>query len=142
MEAKIKISDYFDGAAPVLIVNDLKKELYYGQMNVTNWHPSEQRHIKMLPAEHSSYFCWIDPLAIRNVQFKFSLDESEKEKDISLEYDTTNVLDEKYWCVAFFDGKQRVLIFTSDATLPAHLLRVRNHFVFSFFFYFTNFINF
>ena len=131
VEAKIKISDYFYGAAPVLIVNDLRQPVYYGQKDVTSWR-SPQSHIHVLPPKHSAFFCWIEPMAtVREFVYRMTPDSSatigqeEEECVINLDFDKFATIENKNcgW-VTFFDGKQRVLLFTYDPYLPQYLLRV------------------
>jgi len=134
MEAKIEISDYFDGAAPVLIVNDSFSDLYYGQKGVTVWESSHERHIKKLPSKHTVYFCWIEPLETRELVYKLNPPNEQKndqsEQSLSLDFDQYVIVDEQCSWVTFFDGKQRVLIFTNDPSLPQYLLRVSLYIVF------------
>lgn len=124
MEAKIKISDYFDGAAPVFIVNDLKENIYYGQKNVTSLDLSSERHLKMLPPKSSVYFCWIEPLETREIVFRLESNGNEENKPINLDFDRYFVINEASYWITFFDGKQRVLMFTADHNLPQYLLKV------------------
>lgn len=138
-EVKIKISDYFYGAAPLLIVNDLQVPISYGQKGVTKWeevmegegNSSVSQEVSVLPPKYMSFFCWIDPLSTREVVYRLPDDEQKKEKKvereaINLDFDKYQKIDEEGltgW-VSFFDGKQRVLIFTENPELPQILLNV------------------
>lgn len=138
-EVKIKISDYFYGAAPVLIINDLQVPISYGQKGVTKWEEveggessaSKSQEVSVIPPKYMSFFCWIDPLATREVVYRLPGDEQKKEKKveretIKLDFDRFYKIDEEglaSW-VTFLDGKQRVLIFTENPELPQLLLNV------------------
>ena len=122
MEAKIKISDYFHGAFPVLIVNNLRQEIQYGQKNVTKWDSFNKRHIRVLPPKSTVYFTWIEPIEVREIVFK--LDPTIEYDSINLDFDRSVKINENSYWITSFDGKQRVLIFTNDAKLPQYLLKV------------------
>ncbi|KAJ6225422.1 hypothetical protein RDWZM_003967 [Blomia tropicalis] len=108
-EGTIKISDYFDGAAPVLIVNDLDSEILYGQKGVVVW---DKRSNDVLNAKHMVLFCWTEPKAER--EFVFKLHEDDEEQSISLDYDQYVKINDNCGWVTFFDGKQR----TDEITKP------------------------
>ena len=124
LEGIIKIRDYYNGAAPVKIVNLLDCTLYYGQKGVTDW--KIDRHIKKLPHRKSVYFIWIDPAKTRELVYKLSLNpnDSDEEKSVNIDFDKCFLVENSYGWVSFLDGKQRILLFTKDLKLPQYLLRV------------------
>src|SRR5699024_2192839 len=97
------------------------------QRDVTSWRPP-QRHIHVLPAKQSVFFCWIEPLVkVREFVFRMQLEpvetltteqEQQLEHVINLDFDRFAMIDQNFGWVTFFDGKQRVLIFTYDPYLP------------------------
>ena len=142
VEAKIKLSDYFYGAAPALIVNDLSVPVLYGQSGVTEWAKGEGegeentfgQAVSVLPPKQMCFFCWLDPMGTRQLVYRIpqmpqanGVDGvSSKEDEICLDFDQYQTIDEQGtagW-VTFFDGKQRVLIFTDSPELPQLLLNV------------------
>ena len=176
-EVKIKLSDYFYGAAPVLLINDLSVPVLYGQKDVTEWGPAKKegeedgesdgrtppvapalgREVSLLPPKQMSFFCWLDPMGTRQLVYRIpqmpigvggsggedgsaSKSKISKEDVISLDFDKYQPMDDQGmtgW-VTFFDGKQRVLIFTENPELPQLLLNVSAGvlFIFQFYFYF------
>lgn len=124
VEAKVKISDYFYGAAPVLVINDLSTKIMYGQKGVSEW--TSNLHVFELPSRHMSFFCWIDPLETRELVYRLEDDKKDREV-INLDFDKYQPIDGTSRWITFFDGKQRVLIFTHNATLPQLLLNVSFH---------------
>lgn len=121
LEAKIRLTEYFDGAAPVLIVNTLKYPVYYGQHEVTDW--NNGRRMLTIQPNYMAYFCWLDPYKSRKLEYKISLGDDEL-IDVNIDFDTIVNFEEGYSYVSFLDGKQRVLLFTHDYSLPRNLLMV------------------
>jgi len=122
IEAKIKVSDYFNGAAPVKIVNDFPVPVDYGQKDVTQFE-SEKRVFTLLPHEEV-YFCWPDPTKPRKLVYRYKVPKmAPVEDEIDLEYDQAKMFDPSY-VITFLDKKQRMLLFTCDKELPSYLLNV------------------
>nr|XP_046914733.1 vacuolar protein sorting-associated protein 13-like [Dermatophagoides farinae] len=119
LEAKIRLNEYFDGAAPVLIVNTLKYPVFFGQDQVTDW--DNGRRMLIMQPNHMAYFCWLDPYKSRRLVYKISLEDDEL-IDVNIDFDTIVNFEEGYSYVSFLDGKQRVLLFTQDNSLPRNLL--------------------
>lgn len=131
-KAKIKISDYFYGASPVLLVNNLEKAIVsYGQKGLVNWSPVQEKEDanktgQLLP-KHRAFFCWPEPGPDLAREFVFCLGGQVIQVDLLIDKCQSLKLAEGVlaYYVTFFDEKQRVLLFTSDPTQAQYLLRVR-----------------
>ena len=142
-DATIKISDYFEGSAPVMLVNALNGPIIYGQRGVTVWSSKtgEQKHVKTLPPNNCVFYTWHLPSAEHTLVWKYE-DLICDEQTISLKCDS--LLDiNNVFVVSFLDGKQRVLLFTNDYLLATNAFQVNNeslfrntsiasHFIYSF----------
>lgn len=123
-DASIKISDYFEGSAPVMLVNALKGPITYGQKGVTVWSSKtgEQSHVNALPANHSVHYTWYLPSGDRRLVWKYE-DVICEEQTIELNCDSLIDIN-NIFIVSFLDGKQRVLLFTNDYSLATNALQV------------------
>lgn len=130
VEAKVKISDYFYGAAPVLVINDLTMKISYGQKGVSEW--KSNLHVYDLPSRHMSFFCWIDPLETRELVYRLE-DDTKDHGVINIDFDKFEAIDDTSQWITFFDGKQRVLIFTHSTSLHTTLMGVSLGFFIYFF---------
>ncbi|XP_077376530.1 intermembrane lipid transfer protein VPS13C isoform X2 [Festucalex cinctus] len=106
----IGFTDYYDGAAPALLVNHTPwVDISYKQSGSSAVH-----HLK--PGE-ARRFAWDDPAGVRTLSW--SCMEHSGETDLlkdevgQFSYDS---LSEVHW-VSFLDGRQRVLIFTEDVAV-------------------------
>ena len=123
-DATIKISDYFEGSAPVMLVNALNGPITYGQKGVSVWSSKtgEQKHVNSLPPNHCVLYTWYLPSAEQTLVWKYE-DLICEEQSVELKCDT--LLDVKnVFIVSFLDGKQRVLLFTNDYLLATNALQV------------------
>lgn len=120
LEANIKISDYFHGAAPVFIVNDIDQPILYGQKGVTKW--AENKYVRKILPRKSVYFCWLEPMGQK--EFVYKIGTQDTEQTLSLTVDNFGCINEKWNFVSFLDGRQRILLFTLDVNLPRYLLNV------------------
>ena len=122
-DATIKISDYFEGSAPVLLVNAMDGQITYGQKGVTVWSSKtgETRHVNTLPPNHSVLFTWYLPSGDRQLVWKYE-DLIIEEQIADLKCDA--LLEVKnVFVVSFLDGKQRVLLFTHNYDLATNALQ-------------------
>ncbi|CAG2170405.1 unnamed protein product, partial [Oppiella nova] len=129
-DATIKISDYFDGSAPVMLVNALNTPIMFGQKGVTVWSSKtgEQKHVNTLPANHSVHYTWDLPTGVRQLVWKSNDRVDEQMVDLKcdalLEVDVSqDIHHTKVFVVSFLDGKQRVLLFTNDYLLATNALQ-------------------
>ncbi|KAL4641944.1 vacuolar protein sorting-associated protein 13C isoform X1 [Arapaima gigas] len=106
----ISFTDYYDGAAPALIVNHaLWITISYKQSGSTVVH-------ELKPGE-AQHFAWDDPAAVRKLCWSYAehCGELDLIKDECGQFacsDHTQI----HW-VSFLDGRQRVLLFTEDVAL-------------------------
>lgn len=121
-EAKIKIGDYFYGAAPVLIANNLPVDVYYGQKGVTNLKSGEK--VFCLPAKHRVFFCWLQPGPEQIRELVFQVGDEEGEVNLDFDKHVKKRDDSTWGYVTFFDEKQRILLFTDVQNHAEDLLNV------------------
>ena len=123
-DATIKISDYFEGAAPVLLVNALEGPISYGQKGVTVWSSKtgEQHQVNILPPNHSTLYTWYLPSGDRRIAWKYG-DLIDEEQIVELKCDTLLDINDVF-IVSFLDGKQRIVLFTNDYLLATNALQV------------------
>jgi len=116
----IKISDYFDGAAPVLLINNLNNHtIYYGQSGV--------RYRFELPPLHNVLYTWND-LSLKTT-FGWSIDKAnENEVDLTCDafgdVESTKQSNNPIFWVSFLDSKQRILLITQDLSIASNALHV------------------
>ncbi|XP_053320973.1 intermembrane lipid transfer protein VPS13C isoform X2 [Spea bombifrons] len=106
----IRFSNYYEGAAPALIMNHTPRSpLTYMQSGTLE----EQ---KLNPGE-AKLFAWADPTGIRKLTWKYSQNIGELDllKDESGQFAHNQDI-QIHW-VSFLDGRQRVLLFTEDVAL-------------------------
>lgn len=122
-DATIKISDYFEGSAPVLLVNALDGPIIYGQKGVTVWSSKmgETRHVNTLPANHSILYTWYLPSGERQLVWKYE-DLISQEQIADLKCDALLEV-ENVFVISFLNGKQRVLLFTQNYDLATNALQ-------------------
>ncbi|KAM4748951.1 intermembrane lipid transfer protein VPS13C [Rhinophrynus dorsalis] len=106
----IKFSDYYEGAAPALIVNHTPRaKITYNQSGTaqeTELGPGEVR-----------LFAWADPTGTKKLTWRCSQNTNELDllKDESGQFPYNQNI-QIHW-VSFLDGRQRVLLFTEDVAL-------------------------
>ncbi|KAM3927460.1 intermembrane lipid transfer protein VPS13C isoform 2-T2 [Leptodactylus fuscus] len=106
----IKFSDYYEGAAPALIMNHTARaKLTYNQSGI------EKENV-LLPGE-AKLFAWADPTGTKKLMWTYSQNKGELDllKDESGQF-AYNPENQVHW-VSFLDGRQRVLLFTEDVAL-------------------------
>ncbi|XP_075713818.1 intermembrane lipid transfer protein VPS13C isoform X2 [Rhinoderma darwinii] len=106
----IKFSDYYEGAAPALIMNHTPRaKLTYNQSGI-----DEEK--VLLPGE-TRLFAWTDPTGTKKLMWTYNQNKGELDllKDESGQF-AYNPEIQIHW-VSFLDGRQRVLIFTEDVAL-------------------------
>ncbi|XP_075432218.1 intermembrane lipid transfer protein VPS13C isoform X2 [Ascaphus truei] len=106
----IKFSDYYEGAAPALIINQTPRAcLTYNQSGT-------QAEWELRPGE-ARYFAWADPTGNKTLMWRCSQTAGEHNllKDECGQF-AYNQNIQIHW-VSFLDGRQRVLLFTEDVAL-------------------------
>ncbi|XP_053575277.1 LOW QUALITY PROTEIN: intermembrane lipid transfer protein VPS13C [Bombina bombina] len=106
----IRFSDYYEGAAPALIVNHTPRaKLTYYQ--------SETKEENELVPEKAGLFAWADPAGTKKLTWRYAdnIGELDLLKDESGQFAYNSDI-QIHW-VSFLDGRQRVLLFTEDVAL-------------------------
>uniref|UniRef100_K7FJM8 Vacuolar protein sorting 13 homolog C n=1 Tax=Pelodiscus sinensis TaxID=13735 RepID=K7FJM8_PELSI len=106
----INFSDYHEGAAPALIINQTPWDsLKYKQSEL-------QEEMELKPKE-VRLFAWADPTGIRKLTWTYAQNVGEHDllKDDCGQF-PYNSNTQIHW-VSFLDGRQRVLLFTDDVAL-------------------------
>ncbi|XP_069836922.1 intermembrane lipid transfer protein VPS13C isoform X1 [Dendropsophus ebraccatus] len=106
----IKFSDYYEGAAPALIMNHTPRtKLTYSQSG------TEEEKV-LLPGE-TRLFAWADPTGTKKLIWTYGQNNGELDllKDESGQFAYSPEI-QVHW-VSFLDGRQRVLLFTEDVAL-------------------------
>uniref|UniRef100_A0A8C8RP73 Vacuolar protein sorting-associated protein 13C n=1 Tax=Pelusios castaneus TaxID=367368 RepID=A0A8C8RP73_9SAUR len=106
----INFSDYHEGAAPALIINQTPWDtLKYKQSGL-------QKEMELKPKE-VRLFAWADPTGIRKLTWTYAQKVGEhdllKDECGQFAYNSNTQI---HW-VSFLDGRQRVLLFTDDVAL-------------------------
>ncbi|XP_073435523.1 intermembrane lipid transfer protein VPS13C isoform X2 [Dendrobates tinctorius] len=106
----IKFSDYYEGAAPALIMNHTpRSKLTYSQSGI-------EEETVLMPGE-TKLFAWADPTGTKKLMWTYSQNKGELDllKDESGQFAYNQEI-QIHW-VSFLDGRQRVLLFTEDVAL-------------------------
>ncbi|XP_077120280.1 intermembrane lipid transfer protein VPS13C isoform X1 [Ranitomeya variabilis] len=106
----IKFSDYYEGAAPALIMNHTpRSKLTYSQSGI-------EEETVLMPGE-TKLFAWADPTGTKKLMWTYSQNKGELDllKDESGQFAYNHEI-QIHW-VSFLDGRQRVLLFTEDVAL-------------------------
>ncbi|CAJ0930822.1 unnamed protein product [Ranitomeya imitator] len=106
----IKFSDYYEGAAPALIMNHTpRSKLTYSQSGI-------EEETVLMPGE-TKLFAWADPTGTKKLIWTYSQNKGELDllKDESGQFAYNHEI-QIHW-VSFLDGRQRVLLFTEDVAL-------------------------
>ncbi|KAM6426345.1 intermembrane lipid transfer protein VPS13C [Liasis olivaceus] len=106
----INFSDYYEGAAPALIINHTSwGTLKYQQRGVQAAMELKPREVRL--------FVWADPTGIRKLSWEYAQNTGElnllKDECGQFSYNANTPI---HW-VSFLDGRQRVLLFTEDVAL-------------------------
>ncbi|XP_070809810.1 intermembrane lipid transfer protein VPS13C isoform X2 [Pituophis catenifer annectens] len=106
----INFSDYYEGAAPALVINQTSwATLKYQQSGL-------QEVMELKPKE-VRLFVWADPTGIRKLSWNYAQNTGEldllKDECGQFPYNANTPI---HW-VSFLDGRQRVLVFTEDVAL-------------------------
>nr|XP_015222054.1 PREDICTED: vacuolar protein sorting-associated protein 13A [Lepisosteus oculatus] len=101
----IRFSDYHDGAAPFLIINHTKAE-------TLEFYQSTQKEKDELQPGNAVYYTWTEPTGSRILKWRCGKYTGE----LKNEEDKLNDLDSegKLFLVSFYEGLQRVALFTED----------------------------
>ncbi|XP_077329347.1 intermembrane lipid transfer protein VPS13C isoform X3 [Lithobates pipiens] len=106
----IRFSEYYEGAAPALIMNHTPRaKLTYGQSGT-------EEEKELCPGE-ARLFAWEDPTGTKKLTWTYSHTKGELDllKDESGQF-AFNQETQIHW-VSFLDGRQRILLFTEDVAL-------------------------
>uniref|UniRef100_A0A670Z3U9 Vacuolar protein sorting 13 homolog C n=1 Tax=Pseudonaja textilis TaxID=8673 RepID=A0A670Z3U9_PSETE len=106
----INVSDYYEGAAPALVINQTSwATLKYQQSGL-------QEAMELKPKE-VRLFAWADPTGTRKLSWNYAQNTGELDllKDECGQF-SYNANTPVHW-VSFLDGRQRVLLFTEDVAL-------------------------
>ncbi|XP_013913637.1 PREDICTED: vacuolar protein sorting-associated protein 13C-like [Thamnophis sirtalis] len=106
----INVSDYYEGAAPALVINQTSwATLKYQQSGL-------QEVMELKPKE-VRLFVWEDPTGMRKLSWNYAQNTGEldllKDECGQFPYNANTPI---HW-VSFLDGRQRVLLFTEDVAL-------------------------
>ncbi|KAM9858498.1 intermembrane lipid transfer protein VPS13A [Aulostomus maculatus] len=103
----IRFSEYHDGAAPFLIINHTKDQ-------TLQIHQSSQKEIEQeeLEAGKAVHYTWAEPTGSRELCWKCGSYSGKLKSEEDLREDMNN--DRKLFVISFYEGLQRVLLFTED----------------------------
>ncbi|XP_010080144.1 PREDICTED: vacuolar protein sorting-associated protein 13C, partial [Pterocles gutturalis] len=106
----ISFSDYYEGAAPALIVN-------HTSWDTLRYKQSGLQEVMELKPKEACLFAWTDPTKTRKLTWGYSQNFGEHDllKDQCGQF-PYNANTQIHW-VSFLDGHQRVLLFTDDVAL-------------------------
>ncbi|XP_053148105.1 intermembrane lipid transfer protein VPS13A isoform X2 [Hemicordylus capensis] len=103
----ITFSDYHDGAAPFLIINNTKTEIIeYGQSSLSTVEDS-------LPSNKAVLYTWADPIGSRTLKWKCGKSNGEvtQKDDLMTSFQAGTKC---IYFVSFLEGLQRIILFTED----------------------------
>uniref|UniRef100_G1SF78 Vacuolar protein sorting 13 homolog A n=1 Tax=Oryctolagus cuniculus TaxID=9986 RepID=G1SF78_RABIT len=103
----ITFSDYHDGAATFLLINDTKDDLVqYKQSSLSEIEDS-------LPPGKAVFYTWADPVGSRKLNWRCGKSHGEvTQKDDMMT--PINLGKKTIYLVSFFEGLQRIILFTED----------------------------
>ncbi|XP_040844715.1 vacuolar protein sorting-associated protein 13A isoform X2 [Ochotona curzoniae] len=103
----ITFSDYHDGAATFLLINDTKEDLVqYKQSSLSEIEDS-------LPPGKAVFYTWADPVGSRKLNWRCGKSHGEvTQKDDMMT--PINLGKKTIYLVSFFEGLQRIILFTED----------------------------
>uniref|UniRef100_A0A8C1Q848 Vacuolar protein sorting 13 homolog A n=1 Tax=Cyprinus carpio TaxID=7962 RepID=A0A8C1Q848_CYPCA len=100
--AVIRFSNYYDGAAPFLLINHTK--------DVTlQFHQSSQAEMDELAPGQAVYYTWAEPTGSRILSWKWGKYKGELKSE-----EVRNKNQGKFFVVSFYEGLQRVALFTTE----------------------------
>lgn len=104
----ITFSDYHDGAAPFLLINHTQNDIIeYKQSSLTEIEDS-------LPPGKAVFYTWTDPVGSRKLKWRCGKSNGEvTQKDDMMT--PINLGKKTIYLVSFFEGLQRIILFTEDA---------------------------
>ncbi|KAM3868440.1 intermembrane lipid transfer protein VPS13A [Diretmus argenteus] len=131
--AVIRFSDYHDGAAPFLIINHTKDHVlqFYqsGRRNSSTWVADELLDLSFSEEEDSSqketekeelepgkavYYTWAEPTGSRELRWNCSSYSGRLKSEEDLRVDMN---DGKLFLISFYEGLQRVVLFTEERSV-------------------------
>ncbi|XP_041111906.1 vacuolar protein sorting-associated protein 13A isoform X1 [Polyodon spathula] len=102
----IRFSDYRDGSAPFLIINHTKETLEY--------HQSYAKEKDELQPSKAMYYTWVDPTGSRLLSWTCGKHTGELSPVQDKFLEMKNSDDPKLYLASFYEGLQRVALFTED----------------------------
>uniref|UniRef100_A0A7N6B7R4 Vacuolar protein sorting 13 homolog A n=1 Tax=Anabas testudineus TaxID=64144 RepID=A0A7N6B7R4_ANATE len=107
--ATIRFSEYHDGAAPFFIINHTKNQtLQFGQSSQKE---SEQEELE---AGKAVYYTWAEPTGSRELCWKCGTYSGKLKSEEVLDSTLDMNNDGKLFVISFYEGLQRVVLFTGD----------------------------
>ncbi|XP_023200047.1 vacuolar protein sorting-associated protein 13A isoform X2 [Xiphophorus maculatus] len=136
--ATIRFSEYHDGAAPFLLINHTNERLQFRQSTLkeTSWVPDELLDLSSSGEEDSSlkelewenleagkavYYTWTEPTGSRELSWKHGRYHGELKVEKELLDEKTN-RERKLYVIPFYEGLQRVVVFTENQRIFKKLL--------------------
>ncbi|KAM4746510.1 intermembrane lipid transfer protein VPS13A isoform 2-T2 [Anableps anableps] len=114
--ATIRFSEYHDGAAPFLLINHTKEQpLQFRQSS------QKQLEWEELEAGKAVYYTWTEPTGSRELSWKCGQYSGKLKVEKEMLDDNINK-DEKLYVIPFYEGLQRVVLFTEDQRIFKLLL--------------------
>uniref|UniRef100_A0A8C7Q7C0 Vacuolar protein sorting 13 homolog A n=1 Tax=Oncorhynchus mykiss TaxID=8022 RepID=A0A8C7Q7C0_ONCMY len=97
----IRFSDYHDGAAPFLIINHTLEQ-------TLEFYQSSQKEKDKLSPGKAVYYTWAEPTGSRSLAWQCGIVEAFFASDVHL------IREGKLYLISFYEGLQRVALFTED----------------------------
>ncbi|RXM33331.1 Vacuolar protein sorting-associated protein 13A [Acipenser ruthenus] len=104
----IRFSDYHEGSAPFLIINHTKETLEY--------HQSYAKEKDELQPSKAMYYTWVDPTGSRLLSWTCGKHTGEL-SPVQDKFLEINSDDPKLYLASFYEGLQRVALFTEDESV-------------------------
>uniref|UniRef100_A0A3B5KNE6 Vacuolar protein sorting 13 homolog A n=1 Tax=Xiphophorus couchianus TaxID=32473 RepID=A0A3B5KNE6_9TELE len=106
--ATIRFSEYHDGAAPFLLINHTNERLQFRQSSL------KELEWENLEAGKAVYYTWTEPTGSRELSWKHGRYHGELKVE--------KVLKRKLYVIPFYEGLQRVVVFTENQRIFKKLL--------------------
>uniref|UniRef100_H3AXY1 Vacuolar protein sorting 13 homolog A n=1 Tax=Latimeria chalumnae TaxID=7897 RepID=H3AXY1_LATCH len=107
----ITFSDYHEGAAPFLIINHTKTKIIEYHQSATKLKEDS------LDPGKAVFYTWPDPSGSRKLSWKCGKNKGELSQEQDELREFTSDEEEKIYLASFFEGLQRVVLFTEDETV-------------------------
>lgn len=107
----ITFSPYMEGMAPALIINHTESYLKFIEHDLSEY----LDEIKILPPKHKMFFAWTTPTDNPIIYWNMMQNQADLRKDGVGTFNHDDGI-KVYW-ISFLDGIQRILMFTTDASI-------------------------